>query len=166
MDLKNGWDSNGKISPTITYTHLVFSPRFFCMFGSMKIFNLVFCVLFVLSAGLQYNDPDPYIWMPIYLYGATLCWLAFRGKYYPTAYIAGIIIYIGYALYLFFAKDGVLDWIRLHQAENIAETMKATKPWIEETREFFALVILIVVLAVDFFYAKRKRDGPLEKVRG
>jgi Transmembrane family 220, helix len=122
----------------------------------MKIFNLLFCILFVFSAALQYNDPDPYVWMPIYLYGAILCWLAFRKKYFLKAYIAGIIVYAGYALYLFFAKDGVLDWIRLHQAENIAETMKATKPWIEETREFFGLVILIVVLAIDFFYAKRK----------
>ena len=106
---------------------------------------------------MQYNDPDPYVWMPIYLYGAVLCWLAFRNKFYPKAYIVGMIGYAGYALYLFFATDGVLDWINQHNAENIAETMKATKPWIEETREFFGLVILIVVLAVNYFYAKRKR---------
>lgn len=122
----------------------------------MKIFNLLFCFLFIFSAALQYNDPDPYVWMPIYLYGAALCWLAFKNKYYPQACIIGIITYAGYALYLFFAKDGVLDWIKQHNAENIAETMKATKPWIEETREFFGLVILIVVLAIDYFYGKRK----------
>ena len=34
--------------------------------------------------------------------------------------------------------------------------MKATTPWIEDTREFFGLLILIVVLAVNYFYAKRK----------
>jgi Transmembrane family 220, helix len=51
----------------------------------MKIFNILFCILFIISAALQYNDPDPYVWMPIYLYGAALCWLAFRGKYYPSA---------------------------------------------------------------------------------
>ncbi len=126
----------------------------------MKIFNLLFCILFVFSAALQYNDPDPYVWMPIYLYGAVFCWLAFRNKYFPKAYIFGIIIYAGYALYLFFANDGVLDWIKQHNAENIAETMKATKPWIEETREFFGLVILIVVLAIDYFYGKRKIRRP------
>jgi hypothetical protein len=126
------------------------------MFGSMKFFNLFFCILFIFSAVLQYNDPDPYIWMPVYLYGAVLCWFAFRNKFYPKAYLAGIIIYTGYALYLFFAKDGVLDWIRLHQAENIAETMKATKPWIEETREFFGLLILTGVLIINLIYSKRK----------
>jgi len=34
--------------------------------------------------------------------------------------------------------------------------MKAEKPWIEETREFFGLVILIFVLLIDFFYGKLK----------
>ncbi|HKO79124.1 MAG TPA: transmembrane 220 family protein [Chitinophagaceae bacterium] len=122
----------------------------------MKIFNILFCVLFLISAGLQYNDPDPYIWMPIYLYGAVLCWLAFRNQYYPKAYVAGIIIFSGYALYYFFTDNGVLDWIQKHNAENIAATMKASTPWIEETREFFGLVILIVVLTVNLVYAKKK----------
>ena len=122
----------------------------------MKVFNFIFCLLFVFSAVLQYNDPDPYIWMPIYMYGAVLCWLAFRNKYYPKAYLIGIFIYLGYAIYLFFAKDGVLDWINKHNAEDIAATMKAEKPWIEETREFFGLVILIVVLGIDYFYSRKK----------
>ncbi len=122
----------------------------------MKIFNMVFCLLFIFSAALQYNDPDPYVWMPIYLYGAALCWLALRGKYYPRAYIAGILVYLAYALYLFFAKDGVLDRFNKHDAENIAQTMESDKPWIEETREFFGLVILIAVLFVNYIHAKRK----------
>ena len=122
----------------------------------MKVFNLIFCLLFVFSAALQYNDPDPYVWMPIYLYGAVLCWLAFRGKYYPKAYIYGIVVYLVYAIGLFFWKNGVLDWVTKHNAEDIAATMKAEKPWIEETREFFGLLILVVVLLIDYFYAKRK----------
>jgi hypothetical protein len=126
------------------------------MFESMKFFNLFFCIMFVFSAALQYNDPDPYIWMPVYLYGAIFCWLAFRNKYYPKAYMAGTMIFAGYALYLFFAKDGVLDWIKLHHAENIAGSMKATKPWIEATREFFGLLILIAVLLIDYFHARKK----------
>ena len=122
----------------------------------MKIFNILFCILFLISAGLQYNDPDPYIWIPIYLYGAILCWFAFRGKFYPKAYLFGIVIFAGYALYFFFTENGVLDWIQKHDAENIAASMKASTPWIEDTREFFGLVILIVVLLVNFIYATRK----------
>jgi hypothetical protein len=122
----------------------------------MKVFNILFSLLFLIFAGLQYNDPDPYIWIPIYLYAAALCWLAFRSKFYPAAYLFGIAIYAAYALYLFFTEDGVLDWIKKHNSENIAGSMKASTPWIEDTREFFGLVILIVVLAVNYIYAKRK----------
>ena len=123
----------------------------------MKIFNLVFSLLFVLSAALQYNDPDPYIWMPIYIYGAILCWLAFRNKYYQKAYLFGIIIYAAYAIGLFFWKNGVLDWATEHNAEDIAATMKAEKPWIEETREFFGLLLLILALLVNYLYARKRK---------
>ncbi len=122
----------------------------------MKAFNLFFCLVFILFAALQYNDPDPYVWMPIYLYSAVLCWLAFRRRYYPKAYWLGILVYTVYAVYKIFDKNGLVDWIEIHHAENIAETMKAEKPWIEESREFFGLLILIVVLAIDLIYVKRK----------
>jgi Transmembrane family 220, helix len=124
----------------------------------MKYFNLSFCFIFILFAALQYNDPDPYVWMPIYLYGAVLCWLAGRGKYYRKAFLAGIIFYILYALYKVFDANGLLDWIKLHHAENIAGTMKASQPWIEEVREFFGLVILIVVLGINYFVASKKSN--------
>ncbi len=122
----------------------------------MKIFNLIFVILFVLFAALQYNDPDPYVWVPIYLYAAILCWLAFRGKYYRPAYLLGILVYGAYAVYKFFDENGAWDWMTKHHAENIADSMKAEQPWIEESREFFGLVILIVVLAINYFYSRRK----------
>lgn len=121
----------------------------------MKIFNLIFCILFVLFAALQYNDPDPYIWIPLYLYSAGLCFFAARGRYYTKGYIAGLAVFSLYAVYLFFDKTGVLTWASEHNAENIAEGMKATKPWIEETREFFGLLIMIIVLAINLSFSKR-----------
>ena len=128
----------------------------------MRIFNLFFFVVFLLFAAVQYNDPDPYVWIPIYGYGAVLCFLAFRKKYYPSAYLLGIIVYAAYAGYKLLEPDGVWDWITKHHAQNIADSMKATTPWVEETREFFGLVIVIGVLLIDYFYARRtslKRVG-------
>lgn len=122
----------------------------------IKIVNIFFCAIFIIFAALQYNDPDPYIWIPIYLYAAVLCALAVKNKFYPVAYWIGIVVYGLYAVYEFFGKDGVLDWMQKHHAENIANTMKAETPWIEETREFFGLIILIVVLLVNYFYSRRK----------
>ena len=122
----------------------------------MKVFNLLFCFLFLLFAGLQYNDPDPYIWIPIYLLVAIFCWQGFRKKFYPKLFLTVAILYSMYACYLFFKTDGMLDWMNDHQAENIANEMQAKKPWIEATREFFGLVILIVVLLVNYFYSRRR----------
>jgi hypothetical protein len=123
----------------------------------MRIFNIVFIVIFVLFAALQYNDPDPYIWIPIYLYAAFLCYQAIQKKLNPTLYIIGWTVYLAYAAYLFFDKTGVLDWAEEHHAENIAQTMKATKPWIEETREFGGLGIILVVMLINFLWLRSRR---------
>ena len=121
----------------------------------MKALNIFFIILFVLSAGLQYNDPDPYIWMPFYLYAAFLCYWAVKKKYNTALYFTGLAVYTGYAAYLFFDKTGVLNWAEEHKAENIAQSMKATKPWIEETREFFGLLIMIVALIANMIWLRR-----------
>lgn len=123
----------------------------------MKIINWFFIALFILSAALQYNDPDPYIWMPIYLYGALFCFLAIRGTYKPSLYLVGIIVYAIYAAFLFFDKAGVLNWIDEHNAESIVQSMHADKPWIEETREFFGLLILIVAAVLNMIWLSNSR---------
>jgi len=122
----------------------------------MKVFNLIFCLLFVFSAALQFNDPDPYLWVTIYLYGALLCFRAFRGYYNIGTLLGGVVVYLAWAIFLFFTNEGVWDWITKHNAEDIAATMKAEKPWIEVAREFFGLVILITVLLINFFYARKR----------
>lgn len=121
----------------------------------MKTLNRIFTLLFILFAGLQYNDPDPYVWIPIYLYAALLCGLASKGRYFPAAYGMGIAVYGGYALYLLLTTNGVLDWYQQHEAESLVQTMKAEKPWIEDTREFGGLLILIVWLSLNWIYSKK-----------
>lgn len=121
----------------------------------MKVFNIVCALLFLTAAILQYNDPDPYIWVSVYLYTAILCWLALRGKHYPGLYLAGIIIFALYAIYLFFAQDGVANWIEEHNSENIAQSMKAQKPWIEATREFFGLILMLAALLINYLNSRK-----------
>jgi hypothetical protein len=120
----------------------------------MKIFNLVFCLLFIVSAGLQYNDPDPYLWIPIYLIGSLISFKAFQGICLPRLSLLFSIFLFIYSIYLFFDKYGVLTWIFDHQAEDIAGSMKASTPWIEETREFFGLIILIIVLIANYIHLR------------
>lgn len=123
----------------------------------MKIINFIFILLFLIAAALQYNDPDPYIWIPIYLYGAMLCYLAIYRKFKLIYYIAGFIVYGIYATYLLLKKDGVISWIKYHNAENIGQRMHVTVPWIETTREFFGLLILISVMIANLIWLTKSK---------
>jgi len=129
----------------------------------MRIFNIAFFVLFIIAAVLQYNDPDPYIWMPFYLYAAYLCFQAFQKKYKSGLYYIGLLIYATYSAYLFFDTTGVINWIKRHNAENIINTMQASKPWIEETREFFGLMIVMGVLLLNMWWLGRKKKNNKKK---
>ena len=42
-----------------------------------KALPLTFAGLFVLFAALQYNDPDPQVWVPIYGFAAMACIMAY-----------------------------------------------------------------------------------------
>jgi hypothetical protein len=113
-------------------------------------FNQLFVFIFILFAVVQYNDPDPYLWVPIYLFPAVLCFLAAREKFYKNAYTGGFIFFSLYAVYKLLDQNGVIDWMRFHDAANIAATMKAEQPWIEESREFFGLAIILIVLFINY----------------
>ena len=112
----------------------------------------------MVSAVLQYNDPDPVLWILIYLFAALSCYLSIRNLNYPRTNLTAIVLLFIYAVFLFFDKDGVLTWLTEHQAENIAGSMKASTPWIEETREFFGLTIILTVMSLNFFNSKTKRS--------
>jgi Transmembrane family 220, helix len=120
-----------------------------------KISNLIFAIIFIAFAALQYNDPDPIVWASIYLYAVLLCIMAYRNKFNGGLYIFGISMYLIYAIYLFFDKNGVINWATVHHGENIAATMKAEQPWIEETREFGGLLMLIIVLLLNYLKGKK-----------
>lgn len=118
----------------------------------MKIFNYLFFVLFTISAVLQYNDPDPLLWIAIYGFAALICLqnaISRAPKYLMWAamlsYFVGMVI-------LF---PGVLAWAQSGY-DNIAQSMKAEKAYIEETREFFGLLIAFVVVGVNVWVRRTR----------
>lgn len=117
----------------------------------LSILNSVFCVSFILFAYVNLNDDDSWLWVPIYLVAAGLCGLAAFNLFYPAFYLAAITFYLIYAVYLFFSKDGVRDWINVYGKPSLVESMQATKPYIEKAREFFGLLIISAALAINYF---------------
>lgn len=116
-----------------------------------KTFNIVFGVLFLVCAGLQWNDPDPYLWIPLYLLAALSCAYAYKAVMAKRLNIFNIVSYAVYAIYLFVAQDGVISWATEHHFDSLTRSMLASAPWIENTREFGGLLIMLVVCATNLY---------------
>jgi len=116
------------------------------------ILNAIFCLAFIYFAYLNLNDVDPWLWVPIYMSAAICCGLVVFKMYYPTIYLLLMAFYLIYAIILFFAKDGVRDWITKYNRASIVEGMHADKLYIEQTREFFGLLIITGALLIDYFF--------------
>ncbi len=119
----------------------------------LVIINVIFFLAFTAFAYVNLNDKDSWLWVSIYMIAAICCGLAAFKKYYPVIYLIAIAFYVVYAVILFFAKDGVRDWMMKYNKESIVQSMQATKPYIEKTREFFGLLIISAALAVNYFAA-------------
>jgi Transmembrane family 220, helix len=119
----------------------------------LSILNVIFLLAFLVFAYLNLNDPDALLWVTIYLVAAICCGLAIFKKYYPGVYLGAMAFYLIYAVRLFFAKDGVRDWVVKYRKPSLVESMQATKPYIENTREFFGLLIITGALAINYFAA-------------
>jgi hypothetical protein len=117
------------------------------------ILNIIFCLAFAAFAYVNLNDPDAWLWVSIYLVASICCGLASFQKYFPLVYLFAIGFYLIYAIRLFLMEDGVKDWIFKYKRASIVETMQATKPYIERTREFFGLLIISGALAINYFAA-------------
>jgi hypothetical protein len=117
----------------------------------MIVLNIIFCIAFLWFTYLNFNDPDAWVWVSIYLFAALSCGAAVFGFHFPVAYLVAVGLYLAYALVLFFIRDGVWDWFTKYRMQNIAATMQATKPWIEKTREFFGLLIISGALLINYF---------------
>jgi len=120
----------------------------------LTILNGFFCISFILFAYVNLNDKDSWLWVPIYMVAAICCGLAAFKYYYPMIYLVAIAFYLIYAIQLFFSKNGVRDWITVYKKPSIVESMQATKPYIEKTREFFGLLIISAALAINYLTVK------------
>ena len=59
-------------------------------------------------------------------------------------------------IYLFDAQDGVISWATKHHFDSLTRSMLASAPWIENTREFGGLFIMLVVCAVNLYFSKQQ----------
>ena len=106
----------------------------------MKILYWIIAILFLLFALVQYNDPDPAIWILLYGGVAVHFAMAALGRIYrPVLWIwlAGSLVW------MVFLSPDFFNWLRMGMP-SIVKSMKAETPWVELAREFLGLVIVAV----------------------
>lgn len=120
----------------------------------MKIANIILAILFTIFAVVQYNDPDPLLWISLYLLVAAIAGLA-AVNIFPKWVIRGALI--GCVIGLGVLLPDFMDWLNTG-AESITETMKTEKPHIELTREFLGLLICAIALGFQLWQARRQTN--------
>lgn len=118
----------------------------------MKIASIFFALLFLAFAVVQYNDPDPLLWILIYSYVALIAAL-YLFKVYPVRLL--LVSIIGLLIFGCFYIPGIIEWLTVGRPGELTQEMKATKPYIEESREFLGLLIAVGVLVLYYFRERR-----------
>lgn len=125
----------------------------FPIFLAMRILYFFICLVFVLFAGWQYNDPDPYIWIPIYGFVALTYGLAAWNRPLPfRVLLSGLAIL--FVFMLSYVPD-VWHWIQMGEP-SIVESMKAERPWVELTREGLGLMLCVGFLSWQTWLGRKQ----------
>lgn len=117
----------------------------------MKIANLILTGLFLLFAVVQYNDPDPWVWIAAYLSVALLFILHSAGKL-PRVFL--LISFLLFTVWGLTYIPDFINWLNMG-APSVTGQMKATEPHIELVREFGGLVICLAGIGF-LLWQKRK----------
>lgn len=117
---------------------------------------IVLSGLMVLFGLVQFNDPDPLLWVSIYFGVGLVGIMTFFNKVPVILYRALITALVVYML--FFLPD-VFSWIR-EGFPAITGKMAKARPYTELMREFFGLFISALILNYFYRYNKANTNNP------
>jgi len=105
--------------------------------------NIYFVIsgLFLLFAIVQWNDPDPLIWIIFYGVMSLIYILLAFGKRF--AFYLSVLMLITCIINMGFILPEIIKWIK-DGMPSIVQSMKATIPSIEYTREFLGLLLCLI----------------------
>lgn len=110
---------------------------------AQTVVNIFLALVFILFAIVQLNDPDPAIWFSIYLLTGVLCAASiFRRIPLTLLYGFGLLILFYAAMHLEFA----MEWMLSEDKSEIFGEMQEDIYYLEGTREFLGLLIVILAL--------------------
>jgi hypothetical protein len=111
-------------------------------------FHSLFLITFLLSAAVQFNDPDALPWVAIYLTAATLCVAQLRRRLprWPPLFLLIICL-----IWIFSLLPNIVGQVSLPEViESISMKTKA----VEEAREIGGLALVALWAAVTAYYLR------------
>ena len=108
-----------------------------------KLFSTIFALLCIVSAYLQLNDPDPLLWICIYIAAAIMAILFVLKKLPSQAYF---VFFVGYVI------GAYLFWPDAFEGVSIGDGDINN---IEHARESLGLLILAVVMFIFWLRSKK-----------
>lgn len=109
---------------------------------AVEILNPWMGVVFAICVALQWNDPDPRWWMP--MYGAAMMACILQGLSRLRAWMSAAIGLVA----LVWSATIVPRVVGKGGFGHMFESMKASDPLIEESREIGGLLIIVAWMAV------------------
>lgn len=123
----------------------------------MKILHFTLALLFLAFTIVQFNDPDPILWIVIYGSMVAVCTMAAFKMFYPKVMMLQGVLYLIYCGLLW---SGVSQWFASDDKGMLFDDLaKMQYPYIEESREFLGLVICLVVLAFYLWLALKGKKS-------
>ena len=98
-----------------------------------RIVALILGLVFILFAVFQFNDPDPMLWVPIYMVAATICVFTFFQK---STRILPLVAMVGYII------GAIWFWPAAWEGVALQDGMKTLN--IENGRESLGMLICAV----------------------
>ena len=124
----------------------------------MKVVHLTLAVMFLAFTVVQFNDPDPLLWILIYGAMVAVCAMAAFKMYYPKVMLVQTGLYFIYGILLW---PGVSQWFASDDKAMLFDDIaKMQYPYIEESREFLGLFICLTVLGFYLWLSMRVKKKP------
>lgn len=113
--------------------------------------NIVALLVFAFSAVVQFNDPDPLVWMAIYAAAAAACGLelAGKGRWWLATAVAAVAL--AWSAALVPGVVGRVPFLEMFSAWEMKDR------GIEESREMYGLLIAAAWMAVLALVQRRRR---------
>ena len=106
------------------------------MLKLVSVANVVMFFVFLSFVAVQYNDPDPYLWMPMYGAAALSCWLRWKARPYRLLAVLTALVALVWAGFWLPDIWGKVDFTDMFSSWHMITIT------VEEEREFYGLLIV------------------------